>query len=221
MVTVNGRKLGAYLEQQIGKGANSVFKDTVFESSVSNHTRHNSYSILRRAHNRSLHDPKVKNGKTKIYTHGEVHIMNQLDTLAQFDKQVYDIILDSKEPIGIKGIQYKYTKAYGLTEKTRQMFVTVIENLYKLRLVKKLTLIKGVAHSHEPGKRLYLEAIPAHEVLSVPKHPLTKEVAEKAESQPAPAIEETTLTADIHATINDWMDANNVAEFSISIRKRE
>lgn len=222
MVTVDGKKLDVYLQENIGKCAGGVFRDTVFQSSVDNHTRHSSYSVVRRAHNRSLHDPKAKNGKVKVYTHGEVHIMELMEALPESDRLIYKIIDDSKEPITIKTIMWRFNKAYPgrYSKNSRQIFVTITDNLYKKGLIKKLTCVKGNYVPHAAGKALYLQATPAHEVITSASATPVIEVAENAESQPVPPGGDA-MQHDIHATINAWMDDNNIAEFSISIRKKE
>ena len=222
MVTVNGQPITDFLDKLKGDEIKINYHHEIYRSSVDNKTRLSSYATARRAVNRKLHDTKQKHGKTKVYTHGEIKIMQKLETFSDTERAIYDIINDSKQPISIKSIMYFFNRAYPniYSKKSRQTFVTIIDNFVKEQLVKKLCIIKGEVRPHTKASRLYLLALPPHEVKSASTATPNAEVAEEAESQPAGSIKEAVLTADIHNTINDWMDNNDITEFSIVIKKR-
>jgi hypothetical protein len=198
----------------------------IIRSSVDSKTRRDSmFSAHRIAiHGGSLYDKTAKHGKVKKYSRKEIIVMNARNQLLENERVLYDIIKESfNHPISKKDVIDLFHTHYPdrLSRKSIVSFDNMCKHLVEKGLVEKLAKQHNKFIPHTGQKQVYYRA-------TVPKPKTTEEKPQEiVEELPvnSPVEEDTIIQPNqeveivIHEFISNWMDAHNIKEFSINIRK--
>jgi len=222
MITINGKTIKSFVEEEKRKEITCSYVEELASQASSNKTRRDSYFCSRRVVNRPLFDKKQKSGKVKQFSKEEIKRMNKINQLTQNERWMLEAIDSFPGPATKAAVLAEFFKQHpnAMSRKSVVSFDNIFNKLDMLDLATKLMRQKGVFSRHQSGKFLFLESNPKISEGSVVEQKLQeKQQEDKPVTKSDPPYKYVSTETDIHNTIVEWMNRNNIFEFSISIKK--
>lgn len=224
MITINNQSLEDFLDKSKGVEIIQEMRREVGRSTIDNSTRTSSYLTSRRAANRPLFDKSQKHGKVKIYSAEEIKQMNILNFVTKNEKLMFHIIDEAPRPLTTNEAKSIFIQKYPdiLSPRSSASFDSIFNGLVKDGLVTKLTMKDGKYYPWEKNKFAHYVTTEKAKRWEQNKDTAPPTSCPEQTDQPAQNQTQTqNQNQDPHIYLAEWMEANGIAEFSISIRRKE